>query len=233
MYELFETFDGGINTLSNMLSNPSENIGLSNLIPKFMEPLISQRLSEHLMSRNSLSPAPGYDGWKLDNPAQGILDPLPSYQRGTGPSMASMGYTDPLPSYVKPGFAVPAELEPIIQEAANTYHVPEGLIKAIIKQESNYNPNSTSSAGAVGYMQLMPDTARDAGVTNRRDPRQNIMGATKYIRHIYDKYQNWPLTLAAYNAGPNRRSIRSGLIPNFPETRNYVRRVMAYWGYGW
>lgn len=186
------------------------------------------------LNNSANSTAPGFDNWRLPaGTVRGILDPLPGYQFGTGPTSAQMGYTGNLPSYVRPGFTVPQELLPIINEAAQSYHMDPELIKAIIKQESNFNPRSLSSAGAAGYMQLMPSTAQDAGVRNRWDARENILGATRYIRHIYDKYGNWPLTLAAYNSGPNRRSIRMGTIPNIQETRDYVRRVMAYWGKSW
>lgn len=185
-----------------------------------------------------LNTPPSYDGWTLPKgTARGVLDPLPTYQVGTGPTMASMGYTTPNAKWANPGelARMPKEYEPYVQEAARLYHMDPNFIKAMMRAESNFNPNDVSPAGAVGLMQLMPATAKDAGITDaqRWDPRMNILAGTRYIRQIYDKYQNWPLTIAAWNAGPNRRDIRSGRIPNIEETRNHVRRVMALWGMEW
>lgn len=117
----------------------------------------------------------------------------------------------------------------IIQKAANTYNVPEKLIAAVIKQESNFNSNVVSHAGAQGLMQLMPKTAQYLGVTNAFDPEQNIMAGAKYLRQLLDKFDNDPkLALAAYNAGASRVTKYGG-IPPFKETQNYVKKVMNYY----
>lgn len=227
----FDMF-GPLNTLSG-LSNMFNN----GQYGQFMQPAQQMPPTQQMGGTPVMSKIPKDDGWTLPKGSvRGVLDPLPTYVVGTGPTMASMGYTDPLPSYVKPGFKVPAQFEPYIQEAAQLYHLDPNLIKAIIMQESSFRPNLVEpSSGATGLMQLMESTSKDAGLDPnlRTDPRQNILTASKFIRHIYDKYRNWPLTLAAYNSGQNRRTIRSGQIPNIPETRNYVRRVMAYWGMEW
>lgn len=119
-------------------------------------------------------------------------------------------------------------LEEIYTEASQTYGVSVDLLKAMTKQESNFNPNATSRSGAQGLMQLMPATAAGLGVTNAYDPYQNIMGGAKYIRQMLDKYNgNVSLALAAYNAGSNNVDKYGG-IPPFSETQNYVAKITGY-----
>ncbi|KRQ87543.1 Membrane-bound lytic murein transglycosylase C precursor [Caloramator mitchellensis] len=123
-------------------------------------------------------------------------------------------------------------IEAAIKEASRKYGVDEALIRAVIKQESGFNPKAVSSAGAMGLMQLMPSTAKSLGIDNPFDPIENIEGGTKYLRRLIDSFKGQKeLALAAYNGGigrMNRRGVDTVeeivKMPN--ETVNYVDKVM-------
>lgn len=123
----------------------------------------------------------------------------------------------------------PENLEEYFKEASETYGVDINLLKAIARQESNFNPSATSSAGAMGVMQLMPSTAKGLGVTNAYDAQQNIMGGAKLMAQNLKKYNgDVSLALAAYNAGSGNVDKYGG-IPPFKETQNYVKKVLGYY----
>ena len=119
------------------------------------------------------------------------------------------------------------EILGIINEVSNKYDVDPKLIEALVKQESGFNPNAKSKAGALGLMQLMPSTAKGLGVSDPMDVRQNVEGGVKYVRSMLDRFNgNIILALAAYNAGPNAVSKYDG-VPPYKETQNYVRNILS------
>lgn len=120
----------------------------------------------------------------------------------------------------------------LINNASDKYQVPATLISAVIKQESGYQPNAHSGAGASGLMQLMPSTARSLGVTNVWDPAQSIDGGTKYLANaIKTNNGNISYALAAYNAGQGAVNKYGG-IPPYTETKNYVSSILSMYGGG-
>lgn len=127
------------------------------------------------------------------------------------------------------GLSCSADLDAIFNEAASKYGVDAKFLKAIAKCESDFSTECTSHSGAMGIMQLMPQTAASLGVTNAYDPYQNIMGGARYISEKLTQYNgDKTLALAAYNAGSGNVAKYGG-IPPFKETQNYVAKVMAYY----
>jgi hypothetical protein len=136
------------------------------------------------------------------------------------------------PASVQPDFvsdrgliASPSNIDSIIDRVSSHYQVDPKLVHAMIRVESNYDPSAVSSKGAMGLMQLIPSTAQRFGVQNPFDPKQNIQGGVSYLKYLLHLFGgNLPLSLAAYNAG-EQRVIRSGGIPDIPETEHYVRAI--------
>ncbi len=131
--------------------------------------------------------------------------------------------------YTSPTEYTQSAIESLVAEYARQYGLQESLIYAVIRVESNGDPNAVSRAGARGLMQLMPGTAKEMGVTNIVDPAQNIAGGTQYLSKLVRLFNgDVRLALAGYNAGPE--NVRKyGGIPPFKETQNYVRNVFHWW----
>src|SRR5262245_32361985 len=122
-----------------------------------------------------------------------------------------------------------AELEWAVGHAAREHRLQPALLLAVMKAESSFNPVVVFKAGAVGLMQLIPETAIRHGVRNLYDTRENVAGGARHLRYLLDRFKgNLPLALAAYNAG-ERNVDRYGKIPPYKETRLYVQKVMAYY----
>lgn len=120
---------------------------------------------------------------------------------------------------------------PLIERTAKRYGVEAALVHALIKVESNYNPEAVSRAGAVGLMQLMPETAAEYGVGNREelfDPATNVDAGTRHLKRLLRKYKNIARTLTAYNAGEGS-AVTFRTTGAYTETRRYVVRVVRYY----
>ena len=127
--------------------------------------------------------------------------------------------------------ASPGDIDSAIEQAAARHNVDPNLVRAVVKVESNFNPNAVSRKGAMGLMQLMPSTARSLNVKNPFDPEQNVDAGVRHLKQLLQSYGgDIKLTLAAYNAGAGAVARSSG-VPHYAETQNYVRRITKlYYG---
>jgi len=143
------------------------------------------------------------------------------------PRVVSAASPDPEP------VAPPSGIDEVVRRIAAEHALSPQLIHSVIKVESNYNAHAISSKGALGLMQLIPATARRFGVDNAFNPVENIQGGARYLRYLLDLYsEDYPLALAAYNAGEGAVA-RYGGVPPFAETQNYlilVRRQLELAG---
>jgi len=117
----------------------------------------------------------------------------------------------------------------LIDGVSRELSLDRNLIHAVVRAESAYDPNAVSRAGAVGLMQLMPETAKLYGVRNARDPAQNVYAGVLHLRKLIQRFNDLALALAAYNAGENAVVDYGYKVPPYPETRNYVRKVLTFY----
>ena len=156
-------------------------------------------------------------------------------QPASGPSFASLvsqamnpqeQISAPAPASATAPVA-PAEIDRLVGANAGAWGVDPALVKAIIANESGFDPSATSKTGAQGLMQLEPTTAAQLGVNDAYNPAQNIWGGTRYIKGLLDRYHgDMRLAVAAYNAGPGAVEKYGG-VPPYAETQNYVANVLA------
>jgi hypothetical protein len=141
------------------------------------------------------------------------------------------GESAPLTNFVRGKAFSAQDIDAAIDQAAARHNVDPNLVRAVIKVESNFNPNAVSRKGAMGLMQLMPQTARQLKVANPFDPQQNVDAGVRHLKQLMESYGgDVKLTLAAYNAGQGAVA-RSAGVPHFAETRNYVKRItQLYYG---
>ena len=162
-------------------------------------------------------------------PVQQAVDLLRSFNtNGPAAEVASSGTAGASPVKETVRQSGPGWVDDLVSQASRKYGVDEGLIKAVIRAESGFNPRAVSPVGAQGLMQLMPGTARDLGVTDSFDPQQNVMAGTRFLRDLLNRYNgNLDSALAAYNWGPGNVDRRPASLPK--ETRDYLVKVKDYY----
>src|SRR2546430_7509867 len=153
-----------------------------------------------------------------------------AYVRAARSAAAEVSESEQFSSFVRGKPFTQQEIDAAIDEAAVRHNVDPSLVRALIKVESNFNPNAVSRKGAMGLMQLMPQTARQMRLTNPFNPEENIDAGVRHLKDLLDSYGgDVRLSLAAYNAGAGAVA-RSAGIPHYSETRNYVKRITQLYG---
>jgi hypothetical protein len=182
--------------------------------------------------RRSTAPAMQNGGLAYWSPTEHRWKSVPSANlRAARSAAAEVSTSQQVSSYVRGTPFTQQQIDAAIELAASRHNVDPSLVRAVIKVESNFNPNAVSRTGAMGLMQLMPQTARQLKVVNPFDPQQNVDAGVRHLKKLMENYGgDVKLTLAAYNAGAGAVA-RSAGIPHFRETRNYVTRItQLYYG---
>ena len=203
----------------NKQVNPTEAENVQTTSPKFSQVLQESIGDDYRFRDTGATKAVFGTLVRPKNKLSALTDSI-SNVTGVSASSATSATTGAKKTYSK------QEISDIISKISAKHGVNEKLVRALIRQESGFNPKVVSKAGATGLMQLMPSTAKGLGVTNAYDAEQNIYGGTKYLKGLLDRFDNnKELALAAYNAGPNAVKKYKG-IPPYAETQNYVKSIM-------
>ena len=204
--------------------------GFGSVLPAHAQEMESPQMTvASELTTDGFRVAEGTDGFLLVEHGIWRKPPTASSEPpATDAGRAYLPYRYPKPQDSAPSGFRRASYLPHVYAAEAQYSLPSGLLDALVWTESRYNPMAISKAGAAGLGQLMPGTARDLGVSNRFDPKANILGAARYLRQMLDKFGVVHLALAAYNAGPGAVE-RAGGIPRNGETPAYVREVLRHW----
>jgi len=195
-------------------------------------PVITSKRSETPVRRNSLAYWSSTEHRWKPVPSANIRAARSAAAEVNSYLGAQRESSDALPaSLVRGKASSPQDIDAAIDQAASRHNVDPNLVRAVIKVESNFNPNAVSRKGAMGLMQLMPQTARQLRVSNPFDPQQNVDAGVRHLKQLMESYGgDVKLTLAAYNAGQGAVA-RSAGVPRFAETRNYVKRItQLYYG---
>lgn len=147
-----------------------------------------------------------------------LLDPPARDSSATAaPAAASTAECEPLPQ---------SAVEVLISDTAKRQDLDPDLLRGVVRQESSFRPCAVSPKGALGLMQLMPATAAQLGVKDPFDPRENLDAGAKFLKQLMSMYEDLPLALGAYNAGPGKVNLAEG-VPKIPETLNYVQKILS------